>query len=76
MPQSHAEYAGPRRFHFKSPRTYRPRSFGSILFSLDRLLVLKGLYASLTTLPWLAPCASPRNPVEAENSLGTRLVGA
>jgi len=38
MPQSHAECPAARRFHLKSPRTYPPRSFGSILLSLGRLL--------------------------------------
>ena len=69
MPQPHAEYAAPRLFHLKSVRTYRPRSFGSILLSFGRLLVLTGLYASLTALPCLATCASPQNPIEAENCL-------
>src|SRR5882762_5147500 len=69
MPQSHAEYPAARRFHLKSPRTYPPRSFGAILLSLGRFLVLTGLYASLTAIPCLATCPSPRNPIEAENCL-------
>jgi hypothetical protein len=69
MPQPHAEYAALRQFHPRSGRTHRPRSLASLLLSVGRLVVLAGLYTSLTALPSSATCASPRNPIEAENCL-------